>query len=434
MPAPRHFGEAAVATQQAAARVDLAEVARGAIGPHHHLAAVAARLGIGLDTGARAHEGAVGAAVAGAVHVATHQHGAAAGVTRRVDVRRADQANLVAHHGHRAARFTGAAARNVDLAADQRHAARSAVDHDAAVLQPQGAGLHHAAHVEHGVGELAARGCHQLDRAAVGLDATELLQARAGLAAIDLEEQQAVAFHIDQHLVGRDQAHAPAIGLDRAAVEHIGARQHHRATRGVDAALVDNAPRQVALPLAVVGQQVAAGQEVGVAQAQRGGDQAAHIDPSVGAEHDAVGVLQEDATVGLQLPEDVAGVVAQHREHRGRGAARLVDGEPLLRADAEGLRVDDGLLLPGRHHHGVGVGPRHLHRADHGLQAGGQRLRALGEHQRGQGQRRQREAGGHTMGGASAAAGADRGGGAFHGTTSGHVLRQRAQKYLLSWA
>jgi len=221
----------------------------------------------------------------------------------------------------------------------------AAVDDDAPVLHSQRAGLHDAAHVQHRVREGAACGGTQFHAAAVRLDAAELRQAVAGFAARGAEEDQAVAFDVDQRLLRRRQADAPAGRRDRAGVRDHRAGQHHHAARRGDHALVAHfAALRRRGRIAAGTEAEAARHEVGRRQAQRRRDEAADIDPRARAEHHAVRVQQEDAAVGLHVAEDGRRVVAGHAVQQHGGAGRLVEANRLAGADREARPVDDGLL------------------------------------------------------------------------------------------
>ena len=87
---------------------------------------------------------------------------------------------------------------------------------------------------------------------------------------------------------------------------------------------------------------VAPGKKVGVAKVEGGGDQARDVNRCARTEHDAVGVDQEYAPVGLQGAEDLAGVVADDAVEYGGGRSLLGEPGGFVRAYREALPVDDG--------------------------------------------------------------------------------------------
>jgi hypothetical protein len=92
-----------------------------------------------------------------------------------------------------------------------------------------------------------------------------------------------------------------------------------------------------------VGEVVAPGEEVGVAEIEGGGDHARDVDGGVCAEHDAAGVDEEHATVGLQAAQDVAGVVGDDAVEYGGAGALLGEAGDFVGSDGEALPVDDGV-------------------------------------------------------------------------------------------
>ena len=106
--------------------------------------------------------------------------------------------------------------------------------------------------------------------------------------------------------------------------------------RGEVAGIVDG------LCIGIAGKAMASGEEVGIGEVQRGGDQAGDIYSGTGAEHDAVGVDQEHATVGLQRAEDLAGVAADDAVEDGGAGGLLGETGDFVGLDAEVLPVDDG--------------------------------------------------------------------------------------------
>ena len=126
--------------------------------------------------------------------------------------------------------------------------------------------------------------------------------------------------------------------LDEAGVFNLGSDQDDvAAALGADTALVLDAAgtRRVV-------KFVAPGKEIGILELQRGNEQAGDIDLGAFAEQHTVGVDEQDAAITLQLPEDDAGVDADHTvEHLAAGAL-LQEAHDFVAVDAERLPVDDG--------------------------------------------------------------------------------------------
>ena len=140
--------------------------------------------------------------------------------------------------GDAAAALAGGQAGGVDLAGDGDDPFAAAVDDDPPFAAADRLRLDDAGHVEHGVGEGAARRRPHLDRAAVGLDPAELLQPVLRLGGAGLEEQQAVALDVDRDGVRRDHADPAAVGDDRAGVGDARPGQDHGAAGRRDRAFV----------------------------------------------------------------------------------------------------------------------------------------------------------------------------------------------------
>ena len=162
------------------------------------------------------------------MEIATDLDRAAARGTRGVDHAAVVEQHALPFDGGLSAVLAGVAARHVDLAGHGDDAFAAAVDDDPAFVAAEATRLDHAGHVEHGVGESAARFGAHLDRAAVGLDAAELLQAVLRVGGIGLEEDEAVAFDVDRHRVRGDQPDAPAVRVDRSGVGDDRRGEHHK--------------------------------------------------------------------------------------------------------------------------------------------------------------------------------------------------------------
>ncbi len=121
------------------------------------------------------------------------------------------------------------------------------------------------------------------------------------------------------HAVASRQQHVAIGRVDEAAVLHIGRNQVNKATLGgVDRALV------VHLALTACATEIEfAGQKVGVAELERGGNQPGRVDACPLAKHDAVGVDQENPAIGLQLAQDLARALTGDTVQHGAGAGLL---------------------------------------------------------------------------------------------------------------
>ncbi len=244
------------------------------------------------------------------------------------------------------------------------HVAQQA-DHPIAAAD--GLSLDDAGVVDHRLQQLAGRlgGEHHL--AAVGLDHPAVLHQRLDRALVDRDVQQAVAGHVEGD--GRAGGHddCAEVGRDQALVADRAAQQGDVAAIGLDRALVlDRA-------LAGAGEAVAAGHEVGVADVEGRGHQAADVHLGVGSEQDAVRIDQEDLAVGGEVPED-AGGVRSGDAIKGHGAAvGLGEADCLPLGDAEALPVDHRILarLGDRQ---VGPAGGHIGRSGRHRAAGGQGL------------------------------------------------------------
>ncbi len=193
-------------------------------------------------------------------------------------------------------------------------------------------------------------------------------------ALVDRDVQEAVAGDIEGDRRAGGHRHRAQVRRDQALIAGRAAQQGDVAAVGVDRALVQHRPA------AGTGEAVAAGHEVGVADVQGGGHQAADIHLGVGAEHDAVRVDQEDLAVGRERAKD-AGRVRPGDAVQGHGAAvRLREADGFALGDAEALPVEHRVL--------TGLGDRQevaaagqAGRAGRDRAAGGQGLRRRGDRQ-----------------------------------------------------
>ncbi len=339
------------------------------IGPDDDPAAVAGVYGVGPDHGVGADVSALRVLHRGVVAlvVAADQHRAAAGGARGVDRGVAGDAGIPPEHLHAAA-LAGAAG-GVDVAGDQRRAglrlqgdlaaaraagveaaaggdvAAIADEVDRAVPFDGAAGADHAGVVDHGAGQVAGdRGRHHhaaalgVQFAAVG-DAGEFGDGFF----VDREADQAVALHVERDLRAGGERHGAEPRLDHAAIGGVVAGEHDvAAVAGADQAFIDD--RGAGRRAGIAAEDVAPGEEIVVADVQRGGDQAADVEARRGTEEDALRIDQEHAAVGRQAAEDRRGIAADDAVEHHRAAAGLHELHAVALADREALPVDDGLV------------------------------------------------------------------------------------------
>ena len=87
---------------------------------------------------------------------------------------------------------------------------------------------------------------------------------------------------------------------------------------------------------------MATGHEVFVADVKRGGGKAGGIDHRAGGEGDAIGIDQQDLTVGADLAGNGGGGVAGDAVERGGGGRGLFEADFAASVDREFPPVDDG--------------------------------------------------------------------------------------------
>ncbi len=225
----------------------------------------------------------------------------------------------------------------IEGAGDVHHAAvEIAQQHDPAVLLTQGAGFDHPGVVDHGPEQRIAGVGGEQHLAAIGPDQLVVFHQGIDHALIDPQVEQAVAGKVQGHGIAGGQRHAALVGGDHAVVADPAAEQRNGAAgAGAERAVVDH--RGVAaIPL----ETVVAGDEIGVADAQGGGDQAADVHLGAGTEQYAVGIDQEHPAIGVQLAHDHGTIDAEYAVERNRVRAGLVEGDLLPGTDIEALPVD----------------------------------------------------------------------------------------------
>ncbi len=304
------------------------------------------------------------------------------------------------------AAITAVRGTGIEGAGDVHHAAvEVAHQQDPAVLLAQGAGFDHPGIVDHGLEQGIAGVGGEQHLAAIGLDQLVVLHQGIDHGLIDPQVEQAVAGEVQGHGIAGGQRHAALVGDDHAVVADLATEQGNGAAcAGVERAVVDH--RRIA---AVALEAVVAGGEVGVADAQGGGDQAADVHLGAGAEQYAVGIDQEDPAIGVQLAHDQGAVDAEYAVERDRVRAGLVEGDLLPGTDVEALPVDRQFVAGLVDDQLVAAGRADLAAAGHDVAAGRQRLRhqplAADGHQQAQRQWREPRAGRQAARGAARRAG-----------------------------
>ncbi len=326
---PGSLDEATIAAKRSAPCGDAAVGARRVVRPDDHRAAIADFSGIGFQRG-------VGAEVADvrvlhirvlALVVATDQDPAAAAIgltgAAGIDFGLVHDRDAIAQHFDAAAPGAGGddAAVAVDIGV------LAGLEENAAALADHAAGIDRAAVPDDDAGDADAAGFRRQGAEVGGI--------AFGAGDVDLDAGGGAV----------DQAHGSAGGEDGftlrrgddAFVGDVAADQIDAAAGGgADFALVDDALRR-----AVVDEDAATGEEVGIADVEGAGDEGGDVDLAAGADHDAGGVHQPDAAVGTQGAVDGGRVVQYPVEHRtGGGGLGEVCG--LAGLDGELLPVDDG--------------------------------------------------------------------------------------------
>ena len=147
-----------------------------------------------------------------------------------------------------------------------------------------------------------------------------------------LNADHAAALKAQRDGTAAAQAHKALGCLNAPLVTDRAAHQRHIATAGrMEAALVDDAACTRAAEAA------AAGIEARVTDVQCGGDQRADVDLCALAKQDAVGVDQENLSVGADASENLAAVVVMDAVDRNGRGRRLHKIDAFLLADVEAL-------------------------------------------------------------------------------------------------
>ncbi len=260
----------------------------------------------------------------------------AAGVAGRIDNGAVDETDLVARDRDGAAGLAGADARRIESAADGNDTARAALEPDHAVLRADRARFDDAIVVDHG-GEQGIPGLRgQDDRAAVGLDQLSVGCKRIDRGLVHRETDETAAGELQGDLIPRSERNRTEARCDDAFVHHLRTDKRHVAAFGrADRALVHHRPCA-----AGVRERVAACEEIGIGQTQRGRDDATNVYLGAGAEQHAVRIEDEDLPVRRETAEDHGRVLSENAIERDRTSLGLLEHDRFAGADPEALPVD----------------------------------------------------------------------------------------------
>ena len=232
---------------------------------------------------------------------------------------------------------------NLDLACIHL-AAHGHQPHHAVVIDQRGGA---AAARDRLFGQPLSRTGRQQHLAALGLDQLPVFHQRGDAGRIDLHAQQPVVREIEGHRITSGHRHRAQARLQHSFVAHLRREQGHVATiDGADLALVEHAGGA-----AVAAELEAPGKEVGIAELQRAGSDAAHVHARAGAEGDAIRVDQHHLAVGAQAAEDRRRIGRGHAVERDRGGAWLLEIDVRVGADVKRVPVQDRLRTALRHVH-----------------------------------------------------------------------------------
>ena len=239
---------------------------------------------------------------------------------------------------HRCAGVQAAAAGEGDLAVSHQA--------DAAALILDGLRFDNTAVVDDRRGQGIHRFGAQDNPATVSLDQLAIAGQGIERAAIRAEAGQRAIVDSDADLVARAQQHGAERGGDGALITDLWTQQGDITTAGRrQAALVGDAGGTAAIAEAVV-----AGHEVAVTDVQGSGNQAVHIDLCALAEEHAIGIDQENLTIGVEVAENGRRVLA-HDTVQGDGkTVGLDEVDGFTSANIEALPVDGqqlALLIDG---------------------------------------------------------------------------------------
>ena len=152
--------------------------------------------------------------------------------------------------------------------------------------------------------------------------------------------QRVVAVKLQLKTLTGGQRHGTELGNDDAVVAHFRRQQRDVATEGgLELAFIHNGAG-----CAIARELVFAGHEVGIADAVRGGDEAADIDAGTRCKVDAVGIAEVDLAIGADLAEDLARAGVEHAVQGDAGSRRLLVGHAGGTADVVAAPVNGGAV------------------------------------------------------------------------------------------
>ena len=148
-----------------------------------------------------------------------------------------------------------------------------------------------------------------------------------------------------QCIAGGQRDHTE-VGLDAPGIADARPEQRDiAAVRCVNRTVIADGASSVAREMVIASHKVA------VADIARGRDQRADVDRGAAAEHDPVGIDQEDLAVGTEIAQDHGRIGTENAVERHRLAARLHKAHAVASANVEALPVD--------HHVGAGLVDQH---------------------------------------------------------------------------
>ena len=347
VPLAGHLDKTAIPTLRTTACADAARETGIAIGPHHHLAAVAmaGRVGFQADACRHIHARCVLHTGVAALVVTADQHCTATAVAGGIDAGTRRKQHLIAQHLHGAAFTAKASARSGQCACNADHTAAAAAQHDLPVVFKGCISANHTGVVDHTGQQTVTRTSCQKHLPAIGLNQPAVLGQRIDLVAGDLQAQQLAARKVQADRAARTQRHRAAGGVDAALVRNAVTQQGDIAALGcVDAAKIHYARRAVTAEIA------ACAADGGVVRVEGGGQQSADVDLCISAKQHAVGVDQPDLAVGVDLAQNLAALRVQNAVD-GQGA-----GGRLNEVDGLGLGYVEALPVDGEFVAGLGDG------------------------------------------------------------------------------
>ena len=219
--------------------------------------------------------------------------------------------------------------------------ALAGIEHNLAGAHLHAGGFKFAGVFDHAALQAIDRACRENDEATGRQHGTLVFDQRLDLRGLDRDVVQAAfAIKLQRDRLARGQCHGAELCDDDTFVADFGREQGYEAVqRGADVAFVDDTAAA-----AVAAELELAGHEIGVFDVARGGHQRTHIHRCALAKVDAVRVDKIDLAVGGDLAQNLARVAVEHTIQRGAATGGLLVVDLRLRADVEGVPVDDGAV------------------------------------------------------------------------------------------